>query len=245
MATFSHGRQTKIYANGYDLTAFFNSAGFDGSRDTAEVSVFGNAFKDYLPGQYGGTFSAEGFYSGAATDAQILMDAALRNGTPVIWSYLPEGEAAQAYAYGFSSYENKHTVSSSISDANRISLGAQVSGPIVGGISLGALTQLTNAAPGTTGVDLGSSFTAYTKVRAVVQCTQIAGGDSSVALILQGADSSDFVTGPVTFITFTTLTAIGAQVSAEATITGKRYLRLLGTCSAGETATVQGILLRY
>lgn len=245
MATFSHGRSTKVYANGIDLTAFFNSASFDNARDTAEVSVFGNAFKDYLIGQYGGSFSADGFYSGAATDAQIVLDSALRNGTSVVWSYLPEGEAASAFGYGFSSYQNKHTVSASISDANRISVGSQITGPLVAGISMGPLTQLTNAAPGTTGIDLGAGFTAYTKVRAILQATQIAGGDTSVPVILQGADSSDFLTGATTFITFTTVTAIGAQISAEATITGKRYLRVLGTLTAGETCTVQCILLKY
>jgi hypothetical protein len=244
MPTFSHGSKAKIYANGYDLTAFFNSASVDANRDTAEVSVFGNAFKDFLVGQYGATFSADGFYSGSATDAQMLMDLALRNGTPVIWSYLPEGEAAQTLGFGFSSYQNKHTITSSITEANRISLGSQATGPIVGGISLGPLTQLTNAVPGTTGVDLGAGFTAYTKVRAVVHVTQIGGGDSSVALIVQGADSADFVTAPTTFITLATATAIGAQISAEATITGKRYLRILGTLTAGETCTVQGILYK-
>ena len=245
MANFSHGRSTKVYANGIDLTAFFRSAGLDAARDTADVSTFGGADKDFLAGLYGGSFNADGFYSGAASDAQMILDAALRAGTPVLWSYLPEGEAASAFGNGFSSLQNKHTVSASITDANRISVGAQASGAIIGGISMAPLTQLTNAAPGTPGIDLGAGFAAYTKVRAILQATQIGGGDSSVAVIIQMADSSDFATGPVTAITFATVTAIGAQLSAEATVTGKRYLRVLGTLTSGETMTCQCILMRY
>ena len=237
-----HGKNTKVYANGIDLTSFFQSVSLSEESPALDTTVFGQAYKTYIPGLvFGGSLSLDGLWSGDATDAEKVLRDLFLAGTDTIYTYLLNGETAGQPGFGLPCKRTGHAVTSVLTDLVKISADNQINGGPLTGISLGALAQRTNASQTTTGYDMGAGY-AGTKAGALFQVTvAAAGGDSSVVVTVETADDSGFTTNLGT-IASATCTAIGAYIVPEATMTVRRYVRLKAACASGETITVHGLL---
>lgn len=61
-----HGRNTRVYLNGYDIGDHFNAADISNQADQAEVSAFSDTDKSYVMGLKGGNGKLTGFYDSTA-----------------------------------------------------------------------------------------------------------------------------------------------------------------------------------
>jgi len=237
-----HGKNTKLLCNGYDLTSFFNAADAKLSAAAADASVFGPAYKQFEAGyEFGGSFSADGLWTGTAGEAQAILAAAFTGRSLAYWTYLLNGDAAGEPGFGLPTIVNTHPVTSVLTELVKVSADCEISGDSLIGISLGAIAQRTAASQTAAGVDLGAGF-AGTFAGALIQCTvAVAGGDGSVVVTVETADDSGFSVNLGT-IASATVTALGAYLVPEAAMTVRRYVRLKAACAAGETVTLHGLL---
>lgn len=61
MPDFVHGRLSKVYLNGVDLSRILTNAGVTGGYDTAETTTFGQGFQSFITGlRSGGEVSLDG-----------------------------------------------------------------------------------------------------------------------------------------------------------------------------------------
>jgi hypothetical protein len=237
-----HGKSTKIYANGIDLTAFFSSVSVAPGSPALDASVFGKGYQEFLAGLvFGGTFKLDGLFSGGAGEAEEVFRVLFLAGTDATYSYLLNGEAAGQPGFVLPCKHTNHAISSSITELVRISLDNQINGNPMYGISLGASAQRTAASQVTTGYDMGAGYSGTLAGALIQVAVAAAGGDSSVVVTIETADDSGFSTNLGT-IASATCTAIGAYLVPEAAMTVRRYVRLKAACAAGETITVHGLL---
>lgn len=237
-----HGRNTKLFCNGVDLTSFFKEVQLSLSASGVDASVFGVGYKKNEAGyEFGGSFSANGLWTGTAGEAQAVLAAVFKARTIAYWTYLLNGDTAGEPGFGLPILEKSHPITSILTDLVRMSFDGEISGDALIGISLGAVAQRTNASQTAAGVDLGAGY-AGTFAGALIQCTvAAAGGDSSVVVTVETADDAGFTTNLGT-IASATVTTLGAYHVPEAAMTVRRYVRLKAACAAGETVTVHGLL---
>lgn len=62
-----HGKYTRIYVNGVDISNFFTSAEVSAQTDTAEVTAFGDADKRYVIGLNSGSARLAGYFDASPT----------------------------------------------------------------------------------------------------------------------------------------------------------------------------------
>ena len=99
-----HGKSAYFKLGENDLSSFLNSANFDRSTDTAEVSTFGDDSKKKLKGLRDANFSLEGIW-----DATLIgyLNAAYASDAVVAFEYGPAGNGNGAVKYS----GNVHLVS--------------------------------------------------------------------------------------------------------------------------------------
>jgi hypothetical protein len=222
MPTFTHGKNATVLANGYNLSAYFNSATASGSADTAEVSTFGNNSKAYIPGLKDATFSVEGYYD--ATAGAVDQTLAGMLGTETVWVTVMSADAIGARGYAAKTIATTVEIGAEIGGAVTISAEGQStngSDPIVVLHALGAETASGNG----TQVDNGSATTngaaGYLQV--------IAATGTIVAKVQHSSDGTTWAD----LITFTSTSTANTAERITTTGTVNRYLRALWTISGG------------
>lgn len=86
-----HGKNTYIDVGGNDLSNFINNSEFGRSRDTSDVSGYGDDNKAYIAGQQDGTFSCEGSYDDGASGPRAILEPLLDSGAETTIIRRPEG----------------------------------------------------------------------------------------------------------------------------------------------------------
>jgi hypothetical protein len=114
-----HGRESRLYVNGYDLSDYATSVTAGADVDAAETSVLTAAAKTFIPGTAGGTLSAEGRAAFGITPAEV--DEILRTilGTSsTLWDAIYGSSSASPapLGLGFPAFETGYEVSSPIGD---------------------------------------------------------------------------------------------------------------------------------
>lgn len=125
MAGETHGSKTKVFAAGYNLSKYFQSASAEDSIETAEVSTFLDLAKRYIAGLEDGTVSFEGIYS---SDTPGGIRDALRTAlgaTPRPVCVMVEGDAIGVNGDALSALKTAKSVSSEIGDAVKTSVELQ------------------------------------------------------------------------------------------------------------------------
>jgi hypothetical protein len=224
MPTFTHGKNAKILANGYDLSAYFSSVSQSGSSETAEVTTLGNASKAYIPGTKDATFSVEGFYDATAGAVDEVMEDVL--GASTVWTAVMSADAIGARGYGALTLGTSIETGAEIGGAVSLSAEAQATtGPDAVTVlhPLGAETTSGNGTQVDNGASTANGLAAYLHV------TAIAGTPSLVVKVQHSSDGSTWVD----LATFSTVTT--ANVAQRVTVSGtvNRYLRALWTISGG------------
>jgi hypothetical protein len=123
-----HGRESRLYVNGYDLSDYATSVTAGADVDAAETSVLTAAAKTFIPGTAGGTLSAEGRAAFGITPAEV--DEILRTilGTSsTLWDAIYGSSSASPapLGLGFPAFETGYEVSSPIGDVCGWSVDAQ------------------------------------------------------------------------------------------------------------------------
>jgi len=213
---FIHGKGAAVLVDEFDLSAFLNSYDAAATMDTAEVTAFGGSSKAYVAGLKDATLSFAGFFDGAASAVDEVLQAAI--GSSALITLAPAGLGAIGNRCQLAqAFETSYSINAPVADAVNISAEAQVSNGLLSGIVLADLVART-ATGNTTANDNTSSTSAGAK--AILHCTAFTGTDITIK-VQHSADNSTWVD----LITFTQLTAIGAELQS-ATGTINRYLRV-------------------
>ncbi|MCS6302376.1 MAG: hypothetical protein H8K07_01720 [Nitrospira sp.] len=214
----AHGRLTRVYINGYDLTGFYRKQGSELTRETAESTVFGLSDKTYLPGVRDASLSLEGIFDGAVDGIEQVLLAALA-ADPTIAAICPQGDALGNIALGFSALETKYAIESSIDDIVSLANELQSTGgrdrllvhhALSTEVATGNGTSLDNGAQTTNG------GVAYLQVPDITGITNLA------VTIEDSADNVSFAT----ILTFAGVTADRNAQRVAISGTVRRYTRM-------------------
>jgi len=217
MPTFTHGKDAKVFANGYDLSAYLSSITVSGESDTAETSTLGSSAKTYISGMKDATLSAEGYFSVDTGGSDVRLASQL--GTEVVFTVVLSADAVGAMGYGMSAIETSYEAGAEIGGAVSVSIeGQSVVGqePIRVLHALAAETATGTGASVDNGASSANGYAAYLHVTAASGTTP-----NLVAKVQHSADNSTWAD----LATFTAVTAANAYQRASGTGTVNRYLR--------------------
>lgn len=232
MATFTHGKNARLYAGSVNLTGYFNKAGASAQVDVAEASVFGNDDKVYVTGLADAKINGEGYFDADVAGAEATMTAALGAAARTVFSLYAIGDTLGNRGIGVSA------------DATSFEPGADLGGVVgfsfEGQSSVGAERLVSHAAFGTrslagtlTSIDDGAD-TAFGGA-GYLHVTELSG---SMAIRIEHSDDDITYT---TLVNFGTVTAVGGTRVAF-TGTAQQYSRLVHTpASTGTAAFVAGL----
>jgi hypothetical protein len=217
MPTFTHGKDAKVFANGYDMSGYLSSVTVSGEADTAETSTLGGTAKTYIAGMRDATVSAEGFFSIDAGGSDERLAAQL--GTSVVFTVVLSADAVGANGYGMTAIETSYEAGAEIGGAVSISVEGQstvgqepirVLNPLSAKTATSSNASVDNAASTTNG------YSAYLHVTAASGTTP-----SMTAKVQHSVDNSSWAD----LATFTAVTAANAYQRISGTGTVNRYLR--------------------
>lgn len=224
MPTFTHGKNVKVFANGYDLSSYFSSVTASGTADTAEVTTFGLNSKAYIPGNKDATVSAEGFYAGGAGDVDERLAAQI--GEVAVWTTIMGADALGARGYGIQTVDTAYEVGAEIGGAVAVSAEGQ---SIVGLEPVVVLNPLSAKTATGTGTQVDGTASTLGGASAYLHVTAKAGTDTPTLTVKvqHSADASTWAD----LITFSAVTAANGYQRLSATGTVNRYLRAAWTIS--------------
>ena len=213
---FVHGKGSAVLVDEFDLSAFLNSVDAAATADTAEVTTFGNSAKSYIAGTKDATISLGGFFDGAASAVDEVLQAAL--GGSALISVCPAGVATIGNRCSLADcITTSYTVTAAVADAVTVAAEAQVTGGLLPGVVLASLVART-ATGQTAAVDNGASTAAGAK--AFLHITAFTGTNVTVK-VQESPDNSTWAD----MITFTQATGVTSE-SGTAAGTVDRYLRV-------------------
>ena len=222
--SFVHGSSTRVYVNGFDLSAFLKSVSGSHEVEAHESTTFGATAKTYMPGLEDATLSAEGLFSGAVGATDAVLHAALRGRSPIVWNWLPSGDVDGGFGYGLLALETSYEIESPVDDLVSVTAEAQsnvgrervqVLAPLAARTTMGNGTSRDNTATTAGGVGY-------------LQVTAVSGTTPSMTAVIQ--HSVDAVTW-VDLITFTAVTASNNAQRSMAPGTVNRHTRVGWTIS--------------
>lgn len=223
-----HGRNTRVYLNGTDISNYFNSANVTKNIDTAETSGFGDADKTYVVGLGGGDIKLAGFFdAGAAPSVDSLVDGLLGSETDPILSVISASLIDASGATAMGNFKAKQ-IAAPIGGVVTTSadLEADTSGVhrTLTAFPLGTLTPA--VAGGTTAVYNGGTATSLGG-QAFLQMGSVVAGTPVVAI----EHSTDGATAWSAWMTFAAVLSANAPQAQRATVTGtvKPYKRVTVT----------------
>ncbi len=224
----THGKKTRVYINGYDLTGFYRKAESETTREVAKATPFNSEEEIYVAGQKDASMSLEGLFDGAVNGVEEVLHTALDT-DPTIITLLLQGDALGNVAYGLSSLESKFAVDSSKDDVVTLANEAQASG---GRDRL--LVQHTLASEVASGQSAGIDNGVQTTNGGVgyLHVPDITGITNLAVVIEDSADGSSWAT----LLTFAGVTADRARQKVEITGTVRRHTRARWTFTGAGSA---------
>jgi len=223
---FKHGSNARVYANGYDLSAYLKNFAVSGEAETHDVTTFTATAKNYIAGLKDATLSADGVYDGDTGGIDEVMQAALGQDTS-IWTYFPQGESAVEDAgYGFSAIETSYEVETPVDDVAAVSAEAQSKTGLERVLTYHPLGQET-ASGNSTSIDNGSS--SANGGPGYLQVTGLEGAAPTLDISIQHSDDGGVADPWSAVCTFTQVTAANSSERKAITGTIKRYTRAVWT----------------
>lgn len=129
---FTHGSKAAFTLDGTDLSAWFNNTGLNRSRDTHDVTTFGNDDHRFISGLKGGTVPLSGPYDPAA---DALLFAAAENAAALAFEFWPNGDTGGAPTATQPSYTGNllitnHTITTSATAEAQLSADFTLDGAV-------------------------------------------------------------------------------------------------------------------
>jgi hypothetical protein len=155
---FVHGKNTKVYVNGYDLSDMFRASSIPAASGTAETTTYGKSDKTFIAGLKEATISVEGLFDGTADKVDEVLAPILGASAKSVWTILQGGDVLGGRGVGVDGIETAYEVTSPIEDAVQVTAEAQSSSGRDGIIVHHALAARTSDFDGA-GVDGGAAST--------------------------------------------------------------------------------------
>lgn len=225
---FMHGSKAVLYMMGFNATPYLNDMTLSATVETAEVTVFGNTGKAFIPGLQTAAFAVTGFFDGnTSLDSNtfsytVNSYASGPSQLPANPIYLPQGDGNGVGGYGLQGYVDKGTVKAPINAAGTLDVSLMSSSGWEGGYVTAPLAART-AASGTTAV-IDNLVSSSNGCSAFLVCTAVAGtaGPTMTLTIQHSADNITFVP----LMVFAAQTTVGDQrIAIPAGTTVNRYIR--------------------
>lgn len=111
-----HGKNVRVYIDGYDISGYTNSLDVEQTADPVEVSTFASSSKEYVVGLYDSKVSHSGFFDDAGTAGGHAVLSG-RLGSAVNFMALVGAEPGGYGFAGSAELENAYSVAASIGGA--------------------------------------------------------------------------------------------------------------------------------
>ena len=221
MPTFTHGRNAKVLANGYDLSAFFKSVSQTGTSDTAEVSTLGSTSKNYIPGLKDSKFSVDGFYDATAAGSDVVLSGII--GAATVWTTVFSSDAVGARGYVATVIGTSVATGADIGGAVSVKAEGQAT---TGPDAITVLSPLAARTATANGTQVDNTTATTNGASSYLQVTAAAGSTPTLVVKLQhSVDASTWVD----LATHTTVVAGNQSERIAVTGTVNRYIRTLYT----------------
>lgn len=244
MPTFVHGKNSKVYLDEFDMSAYLNSTDISHTQDTAETTAYGATSRAFMPSQASGTLSFGGLYDAVtgAGSSDKEFEAILGSTTTPLLTVAIDGGTIGNRAVIARANETSYTLASPVADINSVTADFQCSADPANNVDFGVASgvQLTTGASiahGSLGnlasVDNGAS-SANGGAAVLHVPTNTVGGGATTIKVQHSANNSSWAD----LISFTAVSAstITSQISAV-TGTVNRYLRVTAS-TAGSSGAI-------
>jgi hypothetical protein len=234
MPTFRHGKQTAVFINGTNMSAFLNSASSTMAIETAETTTFGDQDKTYITGLSDGTVSMSGFFDSTAGASDAVLSGMIATADNAV-SIFPQGNVITRPATVVNGQMTAYDISSPVGDVVALSAEVQADGGLFYGFDLvgadvrtstGTSAVQDNAALTTGGVSVNLHVHANTR------------NGTTIVKVQHSSDNSTYV-DLVTFTTISAAATVGENIAISGTV--NRYLRASYTL-AGSTGSVSSAI---
>lgn len=217
----------KVFTGGYDLSSHITSVNLEINAEELDATTINSGgFREKLGGLKDSTISMDGFYEAGQNKPDALLGASV--GNELIVTTVPDAGVGNT-AYFMKSTLFTYSMFGSIGEIAPFSISKSQSSDIVVRGTIELDSDLT-ATGNSTGVQLGA-VGADEKIYAAIHCYGVSGTSSpTVTFKLQSDDNASF-TSPTDQITFTDITAIGADFQSVAGAITDDYWRLNYTIS--------------
>jgi len=217
----------KVFSGGYDLSDHVTSVNLEiMSEELDATTINSGGFRERLGGLKDSTLQLDGFYEAGANKPDALLGASV--GNELIVTTVPDAGVGNT-AYFMKSRLFSYQMFGTVGEIAPFSITKSQSDDEVvqGKIEIdGALTATGNS----TGVQLGAVGSTE-KIYVAIHCTAVSGTSTpTVTFKLQSDDNASF-TSPTDVITFSDITAIGADYQSAAGAITDDYFRLNYTIS--------------
>ena len=243
MPTFVHGKNSKVYLDEFDMSAYLNSTDVNHTQDTAETTAYGATARAYIPSQASGTLSFGGLYDAVtgAGSSDKEFEAILGSTTHPVLTVAIDGGTIGNRAVIARANETSYTISSPVADINSVTADFECSADPANNVDFGVVSgvQLTTGASiahGSLGnlASVDNSASSANGGAAVLHVpTNTVDGDTTIK-VQHSADDAAWVD----LVTFTAVGAstITSQISAV-TGTVNQYLRVTAS-TAGSSGAI-------
>ena len=248
MPNFSHGRNARFLADGFDLSDSTNKLETNGTSDLVDITGFQNGSKRFIAGYKEATMKASGFFRGTIGGDQpaISTDVAgaetFGAGT-VVFSHYPAGVSIGSRGVSMAAQDTTYNVTSDAKEANAYSIEAMSSvgvEPVISHYAIGTATLVASA--------LTASGTAASVNNAAASTNGGAGYLHSFRLtagtaIIKLQHSADDATFADLAVLGTVVAATDERLSARVAIAGTidQYTRCVYTVTGGSAAFHAGL----
>ena len=217
----------KVFSGGYDLSDHVTSVNLEiMSEELDATTINSGGFRERLGGLKDSTLQLDGFYEAGANKPDALLGASV--GNELIVTTVPDAGVGNT-AYFMKSRLFSYQMFGAVGEIAPFSITKSQSDDEVvqGKIEIdGALTTTGNS----TGVQLGAVGSTE-KIYVAIHCTAVSGTSTpTVTFKLQSDDNASF-TSPTDQITFSDITAIGADYQSATGAITDDYFRLNYTIS--------------
>lgn len=217
----THGKRTRVYLNGYDVSAYFNTAETSLTAEAVEASGFTEEEKVYVVGQRHGTMRLAGQFDndGAAGVEKRLWDVLPPATNPIV--SIVSADAADAGGWSAEDIETAFSVSSPVAGVVAMNADFTPNGAPDRTRTVAPKGTITTATAALASYNGGGStvqgLTGYLHVFSVLGGTPV--------FVIEGSDNG--TSGWTTMLSFAGVAAAGAPQAQKVDVSGtiKPYLR--------------------
>jgi hypothetical protein len=239
MATFVHGKKTRVFIDKFDLTRYFRDVNSNSVIGTADSTTFGSNSKEHIVGTMEGKATLNGLFETVAlVGATQLFDTIKGSDTKSIVTIAPFGHSLGARVIIFLADTSTYTISAPIGDIVKADAGFEVTDGIDDGVFLSDGSAVSTTAVGT-GVDDRGIASANGGVAFLSVPVDTRDG-TLIVKVQHSANNSTFV-DLVTFTTVVASTPTSERIVVPAGTAVSRYLRVSYTV-AGTTGAITPVV---